>query len=82
MLKAGPPWPADLASAAGELPEYITAKAVDVMLKWVPAKRNAAEVSGFLHRARVDLELVVDGNVIDLNRIALPRGTPVVDKRF
>jgi hypothetical protein len=28
------------------------------------------------------LELIVDGDVVDLNRIALPEGTPVIDERF
>jgi hypothetical protein len=28
------------------------------------------------------VELVVDGNIVDLNRIALPADTPIVDDRF
>ena len=28
------------------------------------------------------IELVVDGEIIDLNRISLPPGTPIVDERF
>jgi hypothetical protein len=28
------------------------------------------------------IELVVDGHVVDLNRIKLPEGTPIVDQRF
>jgi hypothetical protein len=28
------------------------------------------------------IELVVDGNVVDLNRIPLPADTPVIDERF
>jgi hypothetical protein len=28
------------------------------------------------------IELVVDGNVVDLNRIALPADTPIIDERF
>ena len=28
------------------------------------------------------LELVVDGQIVDLNRIALPEDTPIVDERF
>jgi hypothetical protein len=28
------------------------------------------------------IELIVDGNVVDLNRIPLPPGTPIVDERF
>ena len=33
-------------------------------------------------RARIDIELVVDGNIVDLNRIPLPADTPIIDKRF
>lgn len=28
------------------------------------------------------LELVVDGKIVDLNRIRIPAGTPIIDKRF
>jgi hypothetical protein len=28
------------------------------------------------------IELVVDGNIVDLNRIALPAETPIIDERF
>ena len=28
------------------------------------------------------MELVVDGEVVDLNRIRLPVDTPIIDKRF
>jgi hypothetical protein len=33
-------------------------------------------------RARIDIELVVDGDIVDLNRIGLPMDTPIIDKRF
>jgi hypothetical protein len=28
------------------------------------------------------IELAVDGEIVDLNRIALPEGTPIIDERF
>jgi hypothetical protein len=28
------------------------------------------------------IELIVDGDVVDLNRIPLPADTPIIDKRF
>jgi hypothetical protein len=28
------------------------------------------------------IELVVDGQIVDLNRIPLPKGTPIIDERF
>ena len=57
------------------------AKEVDGQLTWIPAglKRNPP-VS--LYRARIDVELIVDGKVIDLNRIPLPPDTPVIDRRW
>ena len=33
-------------------------------------------------RARVDIELIVDGNVVDLNSVPLPENTLIVDRRF
>ena len=35
-----------------------------------------------MYRARIDLELVVDGKIIDLNRIQIPSDAPIIDKRF
>ena len=32
--------------------------------------------------ARTHIELVVDGDIVDLNRIPLPADTPIIDKRF
>lgn len=28
------------------------------------------------------MELAVDGNIVDLNRIVLPADTPIIDERF
>jgi hypothetical protein len=28
------------------------------------------------------IELVVDGDIVDLNRLELPQDTPIVDERF
>jgi hypothetical protein len=53
-------------------------------MKWIsgdPENLRKNEAIGFLYRARVDLELVVDGQVIDLNSIHLPGATPIHDKR-
>ncbi len=41
-----------------------------------------AEAGGLPIREHTDLELVVDGDIVDLNRIALPAETPILDKRF
>lgn len=82
MLRAGPPWPADVQTTSGELPEYVTSvEDENGRLKWVvAADRN--EARGFLHRARVDIDLVVDASVIDLNRIRLPGDGAIVDRRW
>ena len=36
----------------------------------------------YRRRARIDIELIVDGDIVDLNRIPLPTDTPIIDKRF
>ena len=79
-LRTEPPWPKSAYLPNGELSEYVCAERVDGRLTWVPAKLDG-EVRGFLNRARVDIELVVDGEVIDLNRIPLPPDTRIIDKR-
>lgn len=80
-LRSSPPWPAEIVSPTGALPEYVQALEVDGRLTWVPCDRDHRE-RGFLHRARVDLELVVDGSVIDLNRTQLPSNGAIIDRRF
>jgi hypothetical protein len=80
VLKPGPPWPQDILSATGVLPEYVGVIEDNEKLKWVSSTDK--RVSGFLYRARIEVELVVDGDVIDLNRIPLPVDTLILDKRF
>ena len=75
-LEVKAPWPESIKSGRGELPEYVTAEGG----KWIPV--TGGEPRGFLNRARVDIMLVMDGRVIDLNRIELPSETPIIDKRF
>ena len=83
---AGPPWPDDIKSKSGELPEWVAFKDG----KWIPVvyqdrkwvTPDGAEHLGVIYRARVDIILVVDGKIIDLNRIQLPPDTPIIDKRF
>jgi hypothetical protein len=83
-LLAGPPWPATIVGKQGELPEYVVAEAdADGRLTWDAGDWRAdPKPRGFLYRARVDVDLVVDGEVIDLNRVELPEGVRVVDRRF
>jgi len=80
-LSPTPPWPAEIVSPTGELPEYVQALREDGRLTWVPGVRGRWE-RGWLFRARVDFELVADGSVIDLNRIQLPSDGPIIDRRF
>jgi hypothetical protein len=78
-LHTGPPWPDSARLPNGELPEWVTDRRVEGRLMWVPV--TAARPAGDLFRARVDLELVVDGAIINLNRTYLPADTPIVDQR-
>jgi hypothetical protein len=42
---------------------------------------DAKEAGGQRERM-IYIELVVDGEIVDLNRIRLPAGTPIIDERF
>ena len=74
-LEAKAPWPESARTVGGELAEYVVIENG----KWVPFA--GGEPRGFLNRARVDIMLVIDGKVIDPNRIEFPKGTPLVDQR-
>lgn len=77
-LPAGPPWPESVKSASGVLPEYVMVEDG----KWVPAGERDNQKQGFKFRARVDIVLVFDGNVVDTNRVAFPKDAPIVPGRF
>jgi hypothetical protein len=78
----GPPWPEHLHDENGQLPEYVTWDGEQLVgVNRLPGGRGMPPFSGFLYRARVGLTLVVDGRVIDLNRIPLPGDTLIVDGR-
>ena len=79
-LRGGPPWPESAYLPNGELSEYVSGEWVGDRMAWVPAKIGG-ESRGFLQRARVDIELVVDGEVINLNETYLPPDTPILDER-
>ncbi|MHC4116715.1 MAG: hypothetical protein ACYSWO_04325 [Planctomycetota bacterium] len=92
-LRPAPPWPDSIKSPTGELPEYVAIsedgngwipvekeKAEGFM--WIPERVRKPRPRGFMYRARTEIELVVDGTIIDLNRILLPPDTPIIDKRF
>jgi hypothetical protein len=42
---------------------------------------DASQAGGRWERT-IYLELIVDGEIVDLNRIPLPRDTPIIDERF
>lgn len=63
-------------SPTGQLPEYVVVKDG----KWIPYDGN--DLEGPRHRARVDIVLITDANIVDLNRIPLPANTPIIDRRF
>jgi hypothetical protein len=80
FLKVGPPWPDDLKSPSGALPEYVL---IDNG-KWRAFERKdfGGPNERTIRRARIEIDLIVDGNIVDLNRIPLPADTPIIDKRF
>jgi hypothetical protein len=69
------PWPETIADANGCLPEYVR-RVGDDGQTWEPATSQGLKV-----RARIEIELVADGKVIDLNRFRLPADTPILDNR-
>lgn len=84
-LKAGAPWPPELVGKDGALPEYVVGDTgVDGRMTWTPADPYAEgeKFRGFYHRARIDVELVIDGEIIDLNELKLPDGSTIKDQRF
>jgi hypothetical protein len=76
MLRTGPPWPESIKSPSAELPEYVPA----VNGKWVPYTGQTNV--GFHHRARVDIVLIADGEIVDTNRVAFPKGVRMVPGHF
>ncbi|HTY88202.1 MAG TPA: hypothetical protein VMB80_12110 [Candidatus Acidoferrum sp.] len=85
ILPIGPPWPGDIVSTNGELPEYVSPREENGVMRWIPGdfQRDLKEngFGEFYYRARVDLELVVDGQIVDLNSIQFPTNAPIHDKR-
>ncbi len=77
VLPVGPPWPQSVLLPDGTLPEYVAIS--EDGMQWIPAVGGIP--SGFRHRARVDIELVADGQILDFNRILVPPEIPVVDNR-
>lgn len=75
-ISLGPPWPEDVYDENGHLPEYVAWDGE----QWARVTSTRG-VRGFIHRARIDITLVVDGRVIDLNRIPLPKDTIIADHR-
>jgi len=79
-LASRAPWPESAYLPNGELAEWVTDEQVDGRKTWVPADRDG-DGPGFLFRAHVDIELVVDNYVIDLSCMHLPDNTRIIDKR-
>lgn len=76
-LRPAPPWPGSITPPVRQLPEYVMPS--PDCNSWVPVNDN--KCTGFMYRARTEIELVVDGAIIDLNRIQLPADTVIIDKR-
>ena len=60
----------------GELPEYV----IEQDGEWIPY--TGQDQPGPRHRTRVDIVLIIDANIVDLNRIPLPPKTLIIDRRF
>ncbi|MHC4442475.1 MAG: hypothetical protein ACYTF1_19770 [Planctomycetota bacterium] len=77
-VKIGRTWPPEsVRNPDGLLPEYIVFSKES--WAWIPWSMG---LGGYRTRARTDIELIVDGEVVDLNRIRLPAETPIIDWRI
>ncbi|MHC4479199.1 MAG: hypothetical protein ACYTEL_26560 [Planctomycetota bacterium] len=76
-------WLLEILSGKSELAEYVTAvRTEDGKKRWVDVRQLDEEAIGFRNRARIDIILITDGEIVDLNRIPLPAETPIIDNRF
>ena len=64
-IMSGPPWPDHIRSESGELPEYVT----NQNGRWVPDSHVEDPI--FRVRARTDIVLIVDGEIVDFSRVLL-----------
>lgn len=76
-LSVGPPWPSSVSLPDGSLPEYVVISQDGS--QWIRAVGNVT--GGFRHRARVEMELIGDGRILDFNRILVPAEIAIVDNR-
>ena len=78
-VRVGPPWPDDLRNEAGELPDLVHFEDIDGTVRWV-----AGPYPGWSHgtKCRIDLELVVDGSLVDVDRLEIPAFVRVIDQRL
>jgi hypothetical protein len=84
-LRAEPPWPKSIIGPGGELPQFVTFDTDSAgHAIWISAEEpiDASRLRGFLCRARIDLDLIVDGTTVDLNQIQLPKNVRVIDRLF
>ena len=80
LLKVGPPWPDAIRDKAGKLPEYVVPDGLEWRATTLQEMRDDVMTAIRSRRGRTEIRLIVDGDVVDLNRIQLP--TRVIDKRF
>lgn len=80
FLKVGPPWPDAIRDKTGKLPEYVVADGLEWRATTSQEIRDDIMTAIRSRRARTEIRLIVDGKVVDLNRIQLP--TLVIDNRF
>lgn len=76
FLKYGPPRAPELWSEKGELPEYVHKEIVDGRERWVAGKGDS-----LFEFCWTELEIVVDGEVIDADRLKIPEDVPIIDRR-
>ena len=68
-LKVGPPWPDAIRDESGKLPEYVVADGLEWRTTTLQEIRANVTKTSLTRRARTEIRLIVDGKVVDLNRI-------------
>jgi hypothetical protein len=85
---SSPAWMEDMESPDGVVPmcvgqRFLTGNSDEPWIAIDLGKGKRDDLDEYhLERARVDLTLYVDGDIIDLNSIRIPSDTPIVDRRF
>ena len=76
ILRHEPPKRPELWSENGELPKYVHLEEIDGTERWVAGKGESLYQSCW-----IELQILVDGEIIDADRLDIPEDVTVIDRR-